>query len=1300
MKRLLLLTGIWLPTFTSVFSQNIIDTIYFDAGGIDSYTNNQAPSTNFGTDTCLRVFYDYGSPTSVTYTYLKADFSGIPSNAVVFDADIYLYALAVDNTGDHLSYLQRLTSSWDEDTITYSAAPSATGVNQVRFSDDSSSVLGWQFYDMTAIAKYQVSNPSQNYGFRILQSAQSGTLDKGMIYASKDHSNSALRPYIVLEYYVPESDTIYFESYADARVRGDSTGTNYGGDSLLMVNWTYDTIGRANRTFLYADLSHIPRDYTITIADLNMYALSVDNTAAHAMYIEYVNSGSWYEDTITWSNQPTISATYRSSVSSISTSEEGWHKISTVGIAKYAVWLPEKNYGWRMSLQSESGTDNKGVVYASAEHDSTDIRPYLFIEYVPPIEIEGYVTHCTNGNDDGAIEIASITGGCKSYVSYIWYILSGGVFTQIELGTDLTKVDVSDLEDGLYMLLITDYHGATGYKYFFVGEEGATTDVNFGITNSTNRAKYTEDSELLYNKTTSDSSFLGGTLSTVGTYTSSLYNYRGLLQYKVDWDPSLEFTRGDHAFIGNTGCYQTTTSDNDAWISRVTEPWGESYVTWGTRPAVTTQDRIYIPTTTTNGVEVRNDTIDILPFIPYWQEHPDENYGYDFALNSFSQANTAYRYYYSSDLSGHTLYVSYTVKPPIETIYYDSLGLGNIMVNAPAGELPYTYLIGYDTLPSIAELWDDVKDSVAVDSLTFFRGKVNSHRLTFSNLAPEHYFVAVYDNNGDKIFEQEVLLTEETSLLSSITLDDDTLKVASGENSGSGRLDVLVRKDQGGTFEFTLEEIGDILVGFNYESDLAARFTEDFEYSVEIDSTNLHFMVMKSDSIIYEDTVIVNDVFRIAMENYDFVVYQNKYEMSRFRMPDAPEEDYLVNIVFKASAGLLAKPVKIGKAKLPKPVKTVTTNTECGLNNGSIKMTFNTLTFPSVTGGSYVIKDVSDGSTVESGTLTFPGTTIEYLPVGDYKVIYTTTGTPATSWTEYFTIGLPVLWDLVDAYYTPTLTGIASNSALYSAHAVSSNILQQEVNEGFVVFNQGPHHVSPPLGGGFLPAGCLSEVGFIESNGDQVMKVRIFSFGAAILPVYVTALDDTNTPLNTPFLAYSNGPFKIALHNDTLKAYYDNSAIPFAYMEQGTPDDYRVSANSLKGYVKDAFVDFCYGSTTSELCAELDYELNGNYYVTNNGYFCFVYNQEYNDTTLTFNIYRISNSLAATQDDFALENMNFGENRVVLDLTPQGFCLGKGFYVLEVINGKGEHFYLRFYNGYNGCIPSDEGAPQVFTIAP
>lgn len=1085
----------------------------------------------------------------------------------------------------------------------------------------------------------------------------------------------------------------------DAYVHSGYPSSNYGTRTSDSVFWTNGSPGQANRTFIYADLSGIPTNAIIISATLKLYAAGVNNSGNHPMYVSRVLS-SWTETGITWSNQPAVTTTDQVSVSHASTSSTGWQAMDLRVLAQYSVNLPTQNFGWRIAVQSESGSRPLGVQYLSGEASMYD--PYLAIEYVLPIEITGTVKHCSSGSDNGEISV-SVTEGSSTYSNYSWYHYDMGTVSMIQTGTNMATSDVDSLEDGLYMITVTDDAGSTGYQYFLVGEYGATTSVQFRNNSSTaNSILFNDDANL--KKDAASGYYFGASNTSLYAYRSSTEYYSSVLKYRVDFD-SLFVVENAALSLISEGHYRNSSpaTTDSGYVSRITSNWYESFVTYDTKPTVNTYDRLVINETSPAGAVTRNDTINIRAFVDYWQENPEQNYGIDISLKKYVQSANAYLRYYSYDNTTSAnrpcFHFSYSLPDQVVSQYFDSTGLGNIVITVPDGELPYTYLISYDTIPDLSDLWDNVKDSVQVDSLDFFEGKTNSLQYTFNDLPAERYFVAVFDNNGDKIFDDEVILTTTTEILNDITLDNDSLKVELGQTSGSGTLNAIIGKTESGGFDFKVLQLGDIVVGFNYQSDLAARATEDFEYSIELDSSARTFFMMKSDSVIFSDTLMLNDIFRIEKENYEFVIYRNEFEMHRHKMSEMPVEGFKLDIVFKTQVGLLTKPVLVGKIAKAKPIKSIVSQTECGLDNGSIKMQFNTAMYSSVTGGTYTIKDASSGATIESGTFSYPSSITEYLTVGNYKVIYTTTGSPATTWTEYFTIGQPVIWDFLNDYYTPVGSTITTNSMTYSANAISQNILQEEVTEGFVTFKLGTKHYYSTWGAPYMFVGaCNSTMRIVESDLDQVIRLKAYSLGTNIITKYIEVYNGNDSLVNTPFSINTEGPFKIQLYNDTLKTYYNNSPTSFAFVPQGTPDDYRVLATSFCGYIKDPYVDFCYGSSTSELCAELDYELNGNFYVTNNGYFCFIFNQEYNDSTITFNVYNRSNVIVATQNDFDLEEMIFGENRVVLDLTNTNFCLGKGYFVLEVINGKGEKFYLRFYNNYSGCMAVEEASSSAFTL--
>ena len=91
-----------------------------------------------------------------------------------------------------------------------------------------------------------------------------------------------------------------------------------------------------------------------------------------------------------------------------------------------------------------------------------------------------------------------------------------------------------------------------------------------------------------------------------------------------------------------------------------------------------------------------------------------------------------------------------------------------------------------------------------------------------------------------------------------------------------------------------------------------------------------------------------------------------------------------------------------------------------------------------------------------------------------------------------------------------------------------------------------------------------------------------------------------------------------------------------------------------------------------------------------NGEIKFVFNQEYDDANLTFNLYNSEDVLIKTQADFPAVTTTNGMNYKTI-VVRDAYCIGVGFFYLEFINSKKEKMYLRFYNDYTGCTPTVEG---------
>lgn len=108
--------------------------------------------------------------------------------------------------------------------------------------------------------------------------------------------------------------------------------------------------------------------------------------------------------------------------------------------------------------------------------------------------------------------------------------------------------------------------------------------------------------------------------------------------------------------------------------------------------------------------------------------------------------------------------------------------------------------------------------------------------------------------------------------------------------------------------------------------------------------------------------------------------------------------------------------------------------------------------------------------------------------------------------------------------------------------------------------------------------------------------------------------------------------------------------------------------------------------------ALLKKKLDGGYYQAKNGRLFFRFDEEYTDTDqkLHFNIYDDQHVLVTSdqlQPASIQPTVHYGDNRYQMNTLFCGFspggALDSGFYILEVINEKNEHWYLRFEQFYD-----------------
>jgi hypothetical protein len=162
--------------------------------------------TNFGYDAYL-LGRAWIWPTGfiTKRSLIQFDLSSIPSNAMIIDANIYLYSVIhSEHIGNNVCLFQRITAPWNEATVTWNSQPLSVSANQGVMTQTTTGD-NVKVADVTLLVNDMVSQPDSNFGFKIsLKNETEAYAYQSFTFASTDHDNVFLHPRLVVYYTLPE----------------------------------------------------------------------------------------------------------------------------------------------------------------------------------------------------------------------------------------------------------------------------------------------------------------------------------------------------------------------------------------------------------------------------------------------------------------------------------------------------------------------------------------------------------------------------------------------------------------------------------------------------------------------------------------------------------------------------------------------------------------------------------------------------------------------------------------------------------------------------------------------------------------------------------------------------------------------------------------------------------------------------------------------------------------------------------------------------------------------------------------
>lgn len=176
------------------------------AEGKDALVHSIQTTTNYGSHPEISALsLTCSGETCTVRAFFEFDLSALPADVTITDAALSLYSWDSPSNGTHStqsgsnqSFLQRITSSWTENTITWDAQPSVTTTNQVILAQSTSDIQHYTNIDVTTLVEDMITDPTESYGFSLR--LQTETPLRAMMFASSDNTDANLHPKLVIEY--------------------------------------------------------------------------------------------------------------------------------------------------------------------------------------------------------------------------------------------------------------------------------------------------------------------------------------------------------------------------------------------------------------------------------------------------------------------------------------------------------------------------------------------------------------------------------------------------------------------------------------------------------------------------------------------------------------------------------------------------------------------------------------------------------------------------------------------------------------------------------------------------------------------------------------------------------------------------------------------------------------------------------------------------------------------------------------------------------------------------------------------
>lgn len=461
--------------------------------GKDAYISDWYPgnyqNTNFGSVTDFDGIAWTASGTGyVSRSLIDFSLSAIPATATIIDAKLSLYHNPNSNqsgsihqslSGSNDSRLERITSAWNEFTVTWNTQPATTSQNAVFLPQSTSGTQDYLNINVTALVQDIFTMPSSSFGIMLRLNNES--YYRSVVFCSSDYPNITKHPKLEITYLDSSTSCLNLilqpdsvngkDAYISDWPTGNYQNTNFGTTSdNVAIAWTDGGVAYTGRGLFQFDLSGIPANATLISSELSLYnnPTSMQNGGQHASLsgsddarLERIISP-WNENTVTWNTQPATTGSNSVFLPQSITPNQDYTNINVLPLVSDMINNPSTSFGFMIRLNSEQAY--RSLVFASSDHIDSLKHPKLEICYTLPTGIgQNWISDNNlfqiNPNPFTDKITISYSLNKKTVVGYAIYDVSGRMVYFLspyekEPGkySEVITKNIKNLESGIYYL--------------------------------------------------------------------------------------------------------------------------------------------------------------------------------------------------------------------------------------------------------------------------------------------------------------------------------------------------------------------------------------------------------------------------------------------------------------------------------------------------------------------------------------------------------------------------------------------------------------------------------------------------------------------------------------------------------------------------------------------------------------------------------------------------------------------------------------------------------------------------------